>query len=135
MKIIIIILSAITLTSCATTGYQKGIENYRKVQITQSLPSGQCEILIKRDTGIVGSGLNAPIVLDGKKIANLGAGHFLQLFIVSGEHCIEVKQHLVYFPLFLLIPRSIKFTAEEDNKYIFRVYPLPFGVTISQVQE
>ncbi len=85
------ILLMLSLTACATTPVtinQASVVPASRVLAQQWLAraSSSGSLIIKRDSGFMGSACTVRVFIDAVPVADLAAGEMIELFVALGEH-------------------------------------------------
>ena len=98
MKSALIVVVAILLAGCATSPVS--VAKSRPVPPNRLLsgfgafayPSATtAQIVVVRDSGILGAGAPAKLLVDGAPVARLRPGERVQIFVSAGDHILGVK--------------------------------------------
>ena len=82
---------------------------------------GQATIIVKRDPGFFGSGLDATLTVDGTDTARLKAGQYYQFRIAPGEHLFGVRPTEGLGKLLADVHREVAVTAVAGRTYVLRL--------------
>lgn len=96
MKNILIAALVVGLVGCGSVPVDpataKRVPVERIVDQSLTIPApGKVEVIVKRDSSLVGSEPDARLYLDGKRIANVGNGEVLSLYLEPKSYLIGVK--------------------------------------------
>ena len=88
---ILVIFLMLSLTACATTPVtinQASVVPASRVLAQQWLArtSTSGSLIIKRDSGFMGSACTVRVFIDAVPVADLAAGEMIELFVALGEH-------------------------------------------------
>jgi len=128
------------LASCATTN-QPGVEKYvpiskDRIYSNQYPFAVDGNIILKRDSGFMGSALDAVIFINNEKIAKFSPGQYYRLFLSKGIYFLSLRSGEVV-NLGTPFERTIKLEINDDPRLItIRIFPMPTqGMVMEEVYE
>jgi hypothetical protein len=133
-------LFLIVVSSCATTN-QPGTVNYKivpgsRVYTDNFIFNNKGNIIIKRDSGFMGSALNSIFYINDIKIVKLLPGEYYQFNLPKGIYFLGLASG-EGVNLGTPFVRSLKIEITDENKRLtFRVFPMPTqGLVIEEVYQ
>jgi hypothetical protein len=135
-----IILVMIFFASCATAN-KPGVEQYTPVPAnhiySNQYPfSMDGNIILKRDSGFVGSALSAVIFINNEKIVQFSQGQYYRLFLPNGVYFLSLKSG-EGVNLGTPFERTIKLEINDQSRVItIRIFSMPTqGMVMEEVYE
>lgn len=84
----LLVASIIVLAGCATHPVPNDrADRVEAMKYTTPLQGGG-KLVVKRDTGFLGSGCRSHVYIDGEKVASLGTSDMVTLYLPAGEHMV-----------------------------------------------
>lgn len=81
----------------------------------------QATVIVKRDPGFYGSGLDATLTIDGRDIARIKAGQYYRFVIAPGEHLFGVRPTGGLGKLLADVHREVAVPVVAGHTYILRL--------------
>ena len=131
MKNILFLLMSLCflLVGCATQNIS-GTASYEEIQTSISNENGN--VIVKRDSGFMGSALSSNLFVDNQFVASLRPGNFVQIQIDKGVHFISISSAKA-LNLGTAFERNLRVEITDDTTRTFRVFPMPGqGMTIEE---
>lgn len=119
--IFILLVSVFVFFGCATQNIS-GTANYAEVWSSISAENGN--IIVKRDSGFMGSALSSNLFLDNEFVASLCPGNFVQFRLGKGIHFISISSAKA-LNLGTAFERNLRIEITDDTVRTFRVFPMP----------
>ena len=80
-------------------------------------------IVVKRDPGFTGSALSSILLLDGKRVASIKPGQYLELSLKPGEYLVGVAWSDGMGALETSATREIAIDCKAGKTYYIRMFP------------
>jgi hypothetical protein len=82
---------ALFLAACSTTPVSTSSANAVAAAKWSERKDGYGTLIVKRDTGFMGAACKASVYVDGERIASLGPGDKVTVYLPPGEHITGAK--------------------------------------------
>ena len=121
-KILFLLIGIATLlVSCATQNIS-GTASYEEIQTSISNENGN--VIVKRDSGFMGSALSSNLFVDNQFVASLRPGKGVHFISISSAKALNLGT---------AFERNLRVEITDDTTRTFRVFPMPGqGMTIEE---
>jgi len=127
----VVVLGLSLMFGCATQNIA-GTQAYRRVpptQITGALPpvaqgDQAGTVVVKRDPGFMGKGLSSILLIDGKPVAKIRPGEYLEFRVPAREVLVGVSWSDDLGSLKTASTREVALEIQEGRTYYVRMFPL-----------
>lgn len=134
IKTVFCLIISVLFFSCSTVN-KAGLDDYTRVS-DSTMFDATGNVIIKRDSGFMGSAVSAFLYVDKKFCCRLSPGTFCKIRLHKGSHFLSVTSAKV-LNLGKEFNRSLRVDITDETEIrTFRVFPMPTqGIVIEEIME